>query len=232
VWLEAFLWTIDRATWPQWFNDAILSGTLRLTRYGGGFEVVQPRWELRGMFLPKIERLNISIGSDETSTFRRANLSKDRWWQTRRSTLRPSQPAASHFGDWAMFRSAWRPRSNGSRIATGILVIAALGFIAFWRFDSDRLKAADRIDQTKVDPRPAISTTINSILGTTPHLRSPRRIAAAARVQRAVQFLYEPFEPNDIQVVDRAYAKLGETRQSIRKNEVALEILEALIVKR
>jgi hypothetical protein len=44
-------------------------------------------------------------------------------------------------------------------------------------------------------------------------------------VQRAVQFLYEPFEPNDIQVVDRAYAKLGETRQSIRKNEVALEIL-------
>ena len=51
-------------------------------------------------------------------------------------------------------------------------------------------------------------------------------------VQRAVQFLYEPFEPNDIQVVDRAYAKLGETRQSIRKNEVALEILEALIVKR
>ena len=51
-------------------------------------------------------------------------------------------------------------------------------------------------------------------------------------VQRAVQFLYESFEPNDIQVVDRAYAKLGETRQSIRKNEVALEILEALIVKR
>jgi hypothetical protein len=51
-------------------------------------------------------------------------------------------------------------------------------------------------------------------------------------VQRAVQFLYEPFEPNDIEVVDRAYAKLGETRQSIRKNEVALEILEALIVKR
>jgi hypothetical protein len=51
-------------------------------------------------------------------------------------------------------------------------------------------------------------------------------------VQRALQFLYEPFEPNDIQVVDRAYAKLGETRQSIRKNEVALEILEALIVKR
>ena len=50
-------------------------------------------------------------------------------------------------------------------------------------------------------------------------------------VQRAVQFLYGPFEPNDIQVVDRAYAKLGETRQSIRKNEVALEILEALIVK-
>jgi hypothetical protein len=39
-------------------------------------------------------------------------------------------------------------------------------------------------------------------------------------------------EPNDIEVVDRAYAKLGETRQSIRKNEVALEILEALIVKR
>jgi hypothetical protein len=26
-------------------------------------------------------------------------------------------------------------------------------------------------------------------------------------VQRAVQFLYEPFEPNDIQVVDRAYTK-------------------------
>ena len=51
-------------------------------------------------------------------------------------------------------------------------------------------------------------------------------------VQRAVQFLYEPFEPSDIQVVDRAYVKLGETRQSIRKNEVALEILEALIVKR
>jgi FixJ family two-component response regulator len=50
-------------------------------------------------------------------------------------------------------------------------------------------------------------------------------------VQGAVQFLYEPFEPNDIDVVDRAYAKLGKTRQSIRKNEVALEILEALIVK-
>ena len=68
-----------------------------------------------------------------------------------------------------MFRSAWRPMSDGSRIATGILVIAALGFIAFeWRFDPDRLKAADGIDQTKVDPRPTISTTINSILGTTP----------------------------------------------------------------
>ena len=38
--------------------------------------------------------------------------------------------------------------------------------------------------------------------------------------------------PNDIEVVDQAYAKLGKTRQSIRKNEVALEILEALIVKR
>ena len=59
--------------------------------------------------------------------------------------------------------------SDGSRIATGILVIAALGFIAFeWRFDPDRLKAADGIDQNKVDPRPTISTTINSILGTTP----------------------------------------------------------------
>ena len=51
-------------------------------------------------------------------------------------------------------------------------------------------------------------------------------------VQRAVQFLYEPFEAHDIDVVDRAYAKLGKTRQSIRQNEVALEILEALIVKR
>jgi hypothetical protein len=51
-------------------------------------------------------------------------------------------------------------------------------------------------------------------------------------VQRAVQFLHEPFEPNSIDVVDRAYAKLGQTRQSIRQNEVALEILEALIVKR
>ena len=51
-------------------------------------------------------------------------------------------------------------------------------------------------------------------------------------VQRAVQFLYEPFEPNDIDVVERAYAKLGKTRQSIQQNEVALEILEALIVKR
>jgi len=34
-------------------------------------------------------------------------------------------------------------------------------------------------------------------------------------VQRAVQFLCEPFV-----VVDRAYAKLGETRQLIRQNEV------------
>ena len=51
-------------------------------------------------------------------------------------------------------------------------------------------------------------------------------------VQRAVQFLYEPFEPHDIDVVDRAYAKLGKTRQSNQQNEVALEILEALIVKR
>jgi FixJ family two-component response regulator len=51
-------------------------------------------------------------------------------------------------------------------------------------------------------------------------------------VQGAVQFLCEPFKPNDIDVVDRAYAKLGETRQSIRQNEVALEILQALIVKR
>ena len=68
-----------------------------------------------------------------------------------------------------MFRSAWRPMSDGSRIATAILVIAALGFIAFeWRFDPDRLKVADGIDQTKVDPRPAISTTINRILGTIP----------------------------------------------------------------
>jgi hypothetical protein len=39
-----------------------------------------------------------------------------------------------------MFRSAWRPMSDGSRIATGILVIAALGSIAFeWRFDPDRI---------------------------------------------------------------------------------------------
>ena len=51
-------------------------------------------------------------------------------------------------------------------------------------------------------------------------------------VQRAVQFLDEPFEANYIDVVDRAYSKLGESRQSIRQNEVALEILEALIVKR
>ena len=51
-------------------------------------------------------------------------------------------------------------------------------------------------------------------------------------VQRAIQFLYEPFEPNDIDVVDRAYAKFGKTRQSIQQNEVALEILEALIVER
>jgi hypothetical protein len=51
-------------------------------------------------------------------------------------------------------------------------------------------------------------------------------------VQRAVQFLYEPFEPTDIDVVERAYAKLGKTRQSIHQNEVAMEILEALIVKR
>ena len=41
-------------------------------------------------------------------------------------------------------------------------------------------------------------------------------------VQRAVQFLYEPFEPNDIDVVERAYAKLGKTRQSIQQNEIAL----------
>jgi hypothetical protein len=51
-------------------------------------------------------------------------------------------------------------------------------------------------------------------------------------VQRGVQFLYESFEPNDIDVADRAYAKLGKTRQSIGQNEVALEILAALIVKR
>jgi hypothetical protein len=41
-------------------------------------------------------------------------------------------------------------------------------------------------------------------------------------VQRAVRYLYEPFEPNDIDVVKRAYAKLGKTRQSIQQNEVAL----------
>jgi hypothetical protein len=40
-----------------------------------------------------------------------------------------------------------------------------------------------------------------------------------------------PFERNDIDVVDRAYAKLGNTRQSIREYEVALEMLVALIVK-
>jgi hypothetical protein len=42
----------------------------------------------------------------------------------------------------------------------------------------------------------------------------------------------QPFEPNNIGVVDRAYAKLGKTGESIRQNEVALKILEALIVKR
>jgi FixJ family two-component response regulator len=51
-------------------------------------------------------------------------------------------------------------------------------------------------------------------------------------VRGAIQFLYKPFEPNDIDVVERAYAKLGKTRQSIQQNEVALEILEALIIKR
>jgi len=50
-----------------------------------------------------------------------------------------------------MFRSAWGPMSDGSRIATGMLVIAALGFIAFeWRFDPDRLKAADGIEPVPV----------------------------------------------------------------------------------
>jgi hypothetical protein len=42
----------------------------------------------------------------------------------------------------------------------------------------------------------------------------------------------QPFEPNDIAVVDRTYAKLGKTRESIRQNEVAPEIIEGLIVKR
>jgi hypothetical protein len=32
--------------------------------------------------------------------------------------------------------------------------------------------------------------------------------------------------------VDRTYAKLGKTRESIRQNEVAREIIEGLIVKR
>ena len=80
-------------------------------------------------------------------------------------------------------------------------LMAALGGIAAGKGHSDLVEV------------PGVGTTIKILYA----------------VQRAVQFLYEPFEPNNIQVVDRAYAKLGETRQSIRKNEVALEILEALI---
>ena len=62
-----------------------------------------------------------------------------------------------------------------------------------------------------------------------PELGTTTRIFDA--VQRALQFLLEPFTPNDLEIVDRAFASLGKTRQSIRKNEVALEILESLLVE-
>ena len=63
--------------------------------------------------------------------------------------------------------SQWKPMGDMSRFVTGILVIAALGFAAFvYRYDPDILKRSDGIDQSKVDPRPAISATINRLLGT------------------------------------------------------------------
>jgi hypothetical protein len=63
--------------------------------------------------------------------------------------------------------SQWRPMDQTSRILTGILVIAALAFIAFeYRYDLNVLDRHDGLDQAKVDPRPPISSEINRMLGT------------------------------------------------------------------
>ena len=66
-----------------------------------------------------------------------------------------------------MIGSPWRPMDTTSRIVTGILVVGALAFAAFeYRFDPDVLSRSAGLDQAKVDPRPAISSTINRVLGT------------------------------------------------------------------
>jgi hypothetical protein len=63
--------------------------------------------------------------------------------------------------------SQWRPMDQTSRIVTGILVIAALAFVAFkYQYDPDLLDRHDGLDQAKVDPRPPISSQINRMLGT------------------------------------------------------------------
>ena len=46
-----------------------------------------------------------------------------------------------------------------------------------------------------------------------------RRVGTTTKIfdaaKSAVQFFYEPFEPKDMEVGDRAYAKFGETRRSL-----------------
>jgi hypothetical protein len=66
-----------------------------------------------------------------------------------------------------MVGSRWRPMDATSRVVTGVLVLAALAFAAFeYRSDPEVLNRRDGIDQAKVDPRPAISSTIDRMLGT------------------------------------------------------------------
>lgn len=83
------------------------------------------------------------------------------------SKIPPARSAGWRKGGTTMRGSQWKPMGDMSRFVTGILVIAALGFAAFvYRYDPDILKRSDGIDQSKVDPRPAISATINRLLGT------------------------------------------------------------------
>jgi hypothetical protein len=66
-----------------------------------------------------------------------------------------------------MVGSRWRPMNTTSRIVTAILLLAALAFATFeYQSDPQVLNRRDGIDQAKVDPRPAISGTIDHMLGT------------------------------------------------------------------
>jgi hypothetical protein len=79
----------------------------------------------------------------------------------------PSVAATVNEREIHMVGSQWRPMDTTNRILTAILVLAALAFAAFkYQSDPEALNRRDGIDQAKVDPRPAISSTIDHMLGT------------------------------------------------------------------